>query len=550
MDGDHRYELNGDDSRIARDRRRVSGGGRTRSARSGATSLLIRASLTSVTCDEEGLMRFVALDGRERAVTLTERGHHLLEAHRRDRDETREQAFYAGVSRPRELSHDVQLYRAYLREEERLRDQGADIRRVVLEQELKREYQEWLQEPQSRPAGQRRTTRSRRPRDRTWAREHDLPYFDDRSTSPTSASSTSCTDATITRMSRWSPSTIAAPTPPAWRGRDSAAMDAAGAAGGAAGAVRSARGRGVPMMKPVSPRTVRQRQPGARQAPHAIWLHRASGAVSGPRAGLLRRVPRTAVPRVHRPRARPEDARLSRQARQRRVRHARSRPARCTAGGSITSSTSRSTRPSASRTTDIGSPPRSGRFVERLMLLDAVLADRRYGWLGTEQDKRTYFREACDRSCRDDWYPHLTFGTGRGENDAVLSRQAADWRAAQGRRRHVFLYLATREVPADFRVFLLRHADLLKWVDEWTIRVLLPRRFRKAAALYRYAVRDAFMMPLEPRDVEELDWYFRARRGELVCPSRRPGSATSRRPPEVRRGTVRSAVSPVATARR
>ena len=30
-----------------------------------------------------------------------------------------------------------------------------------------------------------------------------------------------------------------------------------------------------------------------------------------------------------------------------------------------------------------------GRFVERLMLLDAVLADDRYGWLGTEQDKRT-----------------------------------------------------------------------------------------------------------------------------------------------------------------
>ena len=88
-----------------------------------------------------------------------------------------------------------------------------------------------------------------------------------------------------------------------------------------------------------------------------------------------------------------------------------------------------------------------------------------------------------------------------------------------GQRRHVFLYLATREVPADFRVFLLRHADLLKWVYEWTIRVVLPRRIRKAAALYRYALRDAFMTPLEPRDVTELDWYFRALRGELVCPS-------------------------------
>jgi hypothetical protein len=91
-----------------------------------------------------------------------------------------------------------------------------------------------------------------------------------------------------------------------------------------------------------------------------------------------------------------------------------------------------------------------------------------------------------------------------------------------GQRRHAFLYLATREVPSDFRVFLLRHADLLKSVNEWTIRVLLPRRIRKAAALYRYAVRDAFMMPLEPRDVNELDWYFRARRSEPVCPSPDP----------------------------
>jgi hypothetical protein len=103
-----------------------------------------------------------------------------LEAHHRDRDNMREQAFYAGVSRPRELAHDVQLYGAYLREGERLRDQGAEIRRVVLEHELKREYQQWLQE-QNRG---RRDSDGRPDRDpqeiARWAHEHDLPYFDDR----------------------------------------------------------------------------------------------------------------------------------------------------------------------------------------------------------------------------------------------------------------------------------------------------------------------------------------------------------------------------------
>src|SRR5437879_12703709 len=124
-------------------------------------------------------MRFVALKGRERAATLTERGHHLLEAHRRDHDDKREQAFYAGVSRPRELSHDVQVYRAYLREEERLRDAGADIRRVVLEQELKREYQEWLQEAnRGRPASGGRPDRDAREIE-AWGHAHNLPSFDE-----------------------------------------------------------------------------------------------------------------------------------------------------------------------------------------------------------------------------------------------------------------------------------------------------------------------------------------------------------------------------------
>lgn len=177
-DGDHRYELNGDDSRSL--------------ATIGAFRVVAERDLRDPRGDspdvsepdlrhlrDEGLVRYVALDNRERALTLTSRGHHLLEAHRRDRVETREQAFYAGVNRPRELLHDVQLYRGYLREEERLREQGADIRGVTLEHELKREYQEWLQEPNRG----RRDSDGRPDRDpgeiEDWARDHDLPYFDD-----------------------------------------------------------------------------------------------------------------------------------------------------------------------------------------------------------------------------------------------------------------------------------------------------------------------------------------------------------------------------------
>ena len=61
--------------------------------------------------------RTVSLDGRERAGTLPPRGRRLLDGHRRDVGDARHQAFHAGVSRPRELTHDGLLYRAYLRVE-------------------------------------------------------------------------------------------------------------------------------------------------------------------------------------------------------------------------------------------------------------------------------------------------------------------------------------------------------------------------------------------------------------------------------------------------
>ena len=178
VDGEHRYELNGDDSRTL--------------ASIGAFRVVPERDLRDPRDEsdprepdlrhlrDEGLVRFVSLDGRDRAVTLTDHGHHLLESHRRDREDDREQAFYEGVSRPRELSHDAQLYAAFLREEERLRDEGADVRGVVLEHELKREYQEWLQEHnRGRSDSDGRPDRDPREID-AWARDHDLPYFDDR----------------------------------------------------------------------------------------------------------------------------------------------------------------------------------------------------------------------------------------------------------------------------------------------------------------------------------------------------------------------------------
>jgi hypothetical protein len=129
---------------------------------------------------EEGLIRFVAIDSDERAVVLTDEGRDLLEANRRERyEDGQRQEFHADVSHPREREHDAQLYAAYVEVAERLRNQGADVERVVLEVDLRREYQEWLQEHnKGNPDSDGRPDRD--PREiEAWAREHDLPYFDE-----------------------------------------------------------------------------------------------------------------------------------------------------------------------------------------------------------------------------------------------------------------------------------------------------------------------------------------------------------------------------------
>jgi DNA-binding MarR family transcriptional regulator len=130
----------------------------------------------------EGLIRTVAPfdrhDERTTLVTLTDRGRELLELHQK-RDERDGQTFYARTVKPRELSHDAQLYQAYLRAAERLREEGARVHRVLLDYELKREYQRFLQ---ARNRGRSESDgRPSRTRDevRDWAQEHDLPIVND-----------------------------------------------------------------------------------------------------------------------------------------------------------------------------------------------------------------------------------------------------------------------------------------------------------------------------------------------------------------------------------
>jgi len=129
--------------------------------------------------ENEGLIRRSPLTSKDRAVTLTGHGRDLLESNRCGReDRAREprQAFYAGLRKPRELTHDAKIYGAYLRAEQRLRGQGGRVKRVALDYELKRDYQRFLHE-RNRGRKDCNGRPDREPQEiASWAREHELPY--------------------------------------------------------------------------------------------------------------------------------------------------------------------------------------------------------------------------------------------------------------------------------------------------------------------------------------------------------------------------------------
>ena len=148
------------------------------------------------------------------------------------------------------------------------------------------------------------------------------------------------------------------------------------------------------------------------------------------------------------------------------------------------------------------------RAIERLMVLDGVLADRSVTWLGSEREKRRYFKQRLGDSLRDDEYPRVVFGrtpnvTVRYFPDKLPIGYERD------RYRHVFIYLARSSSPMDFRMFTLRHLELLNALGFWTIRVLFPRSLASSMDAYRHAAHELLAKPLSLSQTEELTWFLR-----------------------------------------
>ena len=91
------------------------------------------------------------------------------------------------------------------------------------------------------------------------------------------------------------------------------------------------------------------------------------------------------------------------------------------------------------------------RMVERVMILDAVLGDRRRcWWLSPADDKWRFFCLKRDNYLRPEDYPHLAFGSGRQRTIRCFPDKLPIGIEKDRTSQLVFVYLVNRRLPVDF----------------------------------------------------------------------------------------------------
>ena len=145
-----------------------------------------------------------------------------------------------------------------------------------------------------------------------------------------------------------------------------------------------------------------------------------------------------------------------------------------------------------------------GRAVERLIILDHVIGHVEATWLGAEDDKVSHFLGSTPLGR--DQLPRVVFGTN-GDMTTRFFPDKLPIGMSPDKRSYVLLYLVVDPATRDFRTFLRRHAELLRALPKWTVRLLVPVGLEECVEDYRRAFREELATPLHAQVADELRWF-------------------------------------------
>jgi hypothetical protein len=154
-------------------------------------------------------------------------------------------------------------------------------------------------------------------------------------------------------------------------------------------------------------------------------------------------------------------------------------------------------------------PVSARQAVERLMRLDAIVLFPKLTYLATEEEKVAFFGTLAPSLPRER-LPHITVGQGASQRLRLFPENQPIAVTSTGRA--VFTYLVSAGYVEEFRAFIQRHADLLRALPGWTLRVLLPKQIANAIATFEMAARRELTDTLRPEVIADLKWYFNKRR--------------------------------------
>jgi len=142
--------------------------------------------------------------------------------------------------------------------------------------------------------------------------------------------------------------------------------------------------------------------------------------------------------------------------------------------------------------------------IQRLMVLDAIVEDPDLVWLGTGEEKAAHLTALTRIEPTN--LPHV----GVGQGDARIIRYFPE-RLPIGIHlagRGVLVYVVADPWLDEFRVFLERHAALLRALPAWTLRIVVPPQFPGIGQRAKQVVWNQLMTPLRAETLDELRWYF------------------------------------------
>jgi hypothetical protein len=142
--------------------------------------------------------------------------------------------------------------------------------------------------------------------------------------------------------------------------------------------------------------------------------------------------------------------------------------------------------------------------IQRLMVLDAIVEDPDLVWLGTADEKALHLL-ALTRIEQAD-LPHVSVGEGEARTVRYFPDRLPIGIHLAG--RGVVVYVVTDPWLDEFRVFLERHAALLRTLPAWTLRIVVPPQFPDIAQRSKQVVWNQLLTPLRTKTLDELRRYF------------------------------------------